>query len=240
MAGHSKWANIQHRKNKVDAQRGKAFTKLIRLITVAARMGGPDPSMNPRLRDAVLKAKSANMPNDTIDRAIKKGAGDVDGAGMEEIIYEGYGPEGVAVMVECLTDNRNRTAGDVRHAFTKCGGNLGTNGSVSYLFTKQGQMSFPKGTDENIIMEVALENGAEDVTINTDGSIDVVVVPSNFAQLKDALDTKGLKTDYADIAMEASIYVKLDEEAAEKLQRLISMLEELDDVQSVYSNEEVL
>lgn len=239
MAGHSKWANIQHRKNKVDKQRSKIFTKIIRLITVAARIGGGDPEMNPRLRDAVLKAKSVNMPNDNIDRAIKKGAGGGDDAQMEEIIYEGYGPAGVAVMVECLTDNRNRTVGDVRHAFTKCGGNLGTNGSVAYLFTKQGQISFPKGTSEDAVMEIALENGAEDVTVNEDGSIDVVVAPAGFASLKNALDARNLKAQYADIAMEASIYVPLDLEQAEKLHRLQDMLEELDDVQNVYSNEEI-
>lgn len=239
MAGHSKWANIQHRKGKVDKQRSKIFTKIIRLITVAAKLGGGDPDMNPRLRDAVLKAKSVNMPNDNIDRAIKKGAGGSDDSAMEEIVYEGYGPAGVAVMVECLTDNRNRTVGDVRHAFTKTGGNLGTTGSVSYLFTKQGQISFAKGTNEDAVMEIALEHGAEDVTVNEDGSIDVIAPPASFATLKQALDSKNLNSQYADIAMEASLYVPLDLEAAQKLQKLRDMLEELDDVQNVYSNEEI-
>jgi len=239
MAGHSKWANIQHRKKKVDAKRGKIFTKIIRLITVAARVGGADPDANPRLREAIIKAKAVNMPNDNIDRAIKKGAGEAGGADMEEILYEGYGPAGVAVMVECLTDNRNRTVSEVRHAFSKSGGNLGTSGSVAYLFTKQGQISFASGTDEDAVMEVALEEGAEDVTVNDDGSIDVVTAADDFAKIKDALDAKGLEADYADLSMAASLNVPLELEAAEKLQRLIDVLEDLDDVQNVFSNAEM-
>lgn len=239
MAGHSKWANIQHKKKKVDAKRGKVFTKIIRLITVAARMGGADPDANPRLREAIIKAKAANMPNDNIDRAIKKGAGDAGGADMEEIVYEGYGPAGVAVMVECLTDNRNRTVSEVRHAFSKSGGNLGTSGSVAYLFSKQGQICFANGADEDSVMEVALEEGAEDVTVNEDGSIDVVTAAEDFVKIKEAMDTKGLDAEFAELSMVASLNVPLELETAEKLQRLIDVLEDLDDVQNVFSNAEM-
>lgn len=239
MAGHSKWANIQHRKARQDKKRGKIFTKLIREITVAARMGGGDSDANPRLRDAIVKGKAANMPNETIERAVKKGAGGLEGANMDSLIYEGYGPGGVAVMVECLTDNRNRTVAEVRHAFSKCGGNLGTDGSVSYLFTKQGQMVFANGTDEDAVMEVALEEGADDVTVNEDGTIDVVIPPQNFASVKEAMDAKGLKSEFADISMVASNNLAVDQELAEKIMRLQDLLEDSDDVQNVYSNAEI-
>ena len=239
MAGHSKWANIQHKKKKVDAKRGKVFTKIIRLITVAARMGGADPASNPRLREAVIKAKAANMPNDNIDRAIKKGAGDADGSVMEEITYEGYGAGGVAMMVECLTDNRNRTVAEVRHAFSKSGGNLGTDGSVAYLFSKQGQMSFAKGADEEKIMEVGLECGADDIINNDDGTIDVTVAPEHFADLKEAFEKQQLETEYADISMVAATNITVDKDTAEKVLRLQDILEDLDDVQNVYSNADI-
>lgn len=239
MAGHSKWANIQHRKGKQDAKRGKLFTKLIRVITVAARMGGADPQGNPRLRDAIAKARIANMTNDTIDRAIKKGIGGADGNEMVEVTYEGYGPAGVAVMVECLTDNKNRTVAEVRHAFTKCGGNLGTDGSVAYLFTRQGQMSFDKGAPEEQIMNIALETGADDIVVNDDGSIDVVIPPEAFNDVKTAMQAQGLEPVYADISMNAATQVQLDKDTAEKMLRLQDMLEEMDDVQEVYSNADI-
>ena len=240
MAGHSKWANIQHRKKKQDAKRGHLFTKLIKGITVAARMGGGDANANPRLRDAISKAKLANMTNDTIDRAVKKGAGGLDGANVEEIVYEGYGPGGVAVIVECLTDNRNRTGAEVRHAFSKCGGNLGTDGSVSYLFSKQGQMSFSAGTNEDTVMHIALEAGADDVIINDDKSIDLICMPENFDVIKDALLKQKLEPNYAAISMSASLSVNLDDkEIAEKMLKLQEMLDDLDDVQEVYTNAEI-
>lgn len=240
MAGHSKWANIQHRKKKQDAKRGQLFTKLIRGLTIAARAGGGDPSTNPRLRDAISKAKAGNMTNDTIERAVKKGAGGLEGADVEEVMYEGYGPAGVAIMVECLTDNRNRTVGEVRHAFTKCGGNLGTDGSVSYLFKKQGQLSFASSADEDTIMTIALEAGADDVIVNDDGSIDVVTIPENFDAVRDAMIAHKLEPQYAEITMNAANEVLLsDKEAAEKMVKLQDMLEDLDDVQNVYSNADI-
>ncbi|CAN5211589.1 YebC/PmpR family DNA-binding transcriptional regulator [soil metagenome] len=239
MAGHSKWANIQHRKGKQDAKKGKLFTKLIRAITSAARMGGADPSASPRLRDAIDEARGANMTNDTIDRAIKRGVGDQDGAQLEEVTYEGYGPSGVAVMVECLTDNRNRTVAEVRHAFSKCGGNLGTDGSVAYLFTKRGQFTFAPGNNEDHIMEIALEAGADDVQSNEDGSIDVLTTPEDFSTVKAALQQAGLSADGATITQLASLQVSLDKESAEKMLRLVDMLEDLDDVQQVYSNADI-
>ncbi len=238
MAGHSKWANIRHRKGAQDAKRGKIFTKLIREITVAAKTGGGDPASNPRLRTAIDKALGQNMTKDTIDRAIKRGSGDVDGDNFEEIRYEGYGIAGVAVMVDCLTDNRNRTVSDVRHAFTKRGGNLGTDGSVSYLFTKQGILSYPTGSDEDQIMEVALEAGAEDVSTNDDGSIDVITTPEDFVDVKEAMVAAGLEPENADITMTPSTTVSLELEDAQKIMALIDMLEDLDDVQNVYSNAE--
>ena len=216
MAGHSKWANIQHRKNAQDARRGKLFTKLIREITVSARMGGGDANSNPRLRTAVDKALTANMTRDTIDRAIKRGVGGLDGADMEEIRYEGYGPGGVAVLVECLTDNRNRTVGEVRHAFTKCGGNLGTDGSVSYLFSKKGILTFAPGSDEERIMENALEAGAEDVKTNEDGSIDVLAAPEDFAAVKATMLNHKLEPAQAEVTMLPAIYVELEGEMQKK------------------------
>lgn len=237
MAGHSKWANIRHRKGAQDAKRGKIFTKLIREITVSAQ-GGGDIDANPRLRAAVDKALSNNMTRDTIDRAIKRGAGDVDKDNYEELRYEGYGAGGVAVMVDCMTDNRNRTAGEVRHAFSKKGGNLGTDGSVAYLFTKQGVLSYAAGCDEDRIMEVALEAGAEDVLGHDDGSIDVISAPEEFVNVKEAMIEAGLAPENADVTMTPSTTVELTLEDAEKVVAMIDMLEDLDDVQNVYTNAE--
>ena len=239
MAGHSKWANIRHRKSAQDAKRGKIFTKLIREITVAARMGGGDPAANPRLRAAIDKALSHNMPKDTIERAIKKGIGATDGASYEEIRYEGYGPGGVAVMVDCLTDNRNRTVAEVRHVFTKAGGNLGTDGSVAYLFSKAGVINFPAGADEDAIMEAALEAGAEDVVVDDDGSIEVLTTPEDFENVRQALSDAGLQPESAEVTMRASTSVSLDSGDAEKMIRLLERLEDLDDVQQVYSNADI-
>lgn len=239
MAGHSKWHNIQHRKGAQDAKRGKLFTKLIREIVVAAKMGGGDADANPRLRAAIDKALAGNMTKDTITRAVKRGAGGDDGADMMETRYEGYGPGGVAVLVDCLTDNKNRTVADVRHAFTKCGGNLGTEGSVAYLFTKTGIMTFTKNHDEEKIMEIALETGAEDIISHQDGSIDVVTTPENFFAVKQALVEANLTPESAEISMIASIDVAIDEEQATKMLRLNDMLEDLDDVQNVYSNADI-
>jgi len=236
MAGHSKWANIRHRKGKQDAKRGKLFTRLIREITVAARLGGGDASANPRLRAAVDNALSNNMPKDTIERAVKKGAGGQDGDNYDEIRYEGYGPGGIAVMVDCMTDNRNRTVGEVRHAFTKCGGNLGTDGSVSYMFTKVGQLSFPEEAGEDAVMEAALEAGAEDVIVNEDQSIEVLTDPDVFSDVKAAMDGAGLVAENAEITMRPDTNTDLDANEAQKMIRLLDMLEELDDVQKVYSN----
>jgi YebC/PmpR family DNA-binding regulatory protein len=239
MAGHSKWANIKHRKAAQDKQRGKMWTKLIREVTVAARESGGDPGANPRLRLAMDKAFGANMPRDTVERAIKRGAGGMEGENYEEIRYEGYGPGGVAVMVDCMTDNRNRTASDVRHAFTKRGGNLGTDGSVAYLFTKQGVISLPPGTDEDAVMDAALEAGADDVTTYDDGALDVMTAPDAFAAVKDALTQAGFDTDAAEITYNAAILVELERDAAEKLLKMIDMLEDLDDVQDVYHNADI-
>ncbi len=239
MAGHSKWANIRHRKGAQDAKRGKIFTRLIRELTVATRMGGPDASANPRLRAAIDNALSNNMPKDTIERAIKRGSGAADGADLEEIRYEGYGPNGVAVMVDCMTDNRNRTVAEVRHAFSKCGGNLGTSGSVAYLFSNQGIISFASGADEDAIMEAALEAGAEDVVSNEDGSVDVLTTPEAFGEVKDALETAGLAAENAEVTMQASTNVSLGEDDAGKMIRLLDMLEDLDDTQKVYSNADI-
>jgi YebC/PmpR family DNA-binding regulatory protein len=239
MAGHSKWANIQHRKNAQDAKRGKLFTKLIREITVAARMGDPDPNSHPRLRLAMDKALAGNMNKDTIERAIKRGSGAQDGDNFEEIRYEGYGPGGVAVMVDCMTDNRNRTVAEVRHAFTKAGGNLGTDGSVAYQFAKTGVLSFPTGSDEDQIMEAALEAGAHDVISNDDGSIDVLTEPDQFVGIKEAMVAAKLKPEQAEVTMRASISTPLDIDDAEKMVRLLDTLEDLDDVQDVYSNADI-
>ncbi|MEN9916531.1 MAG: hypothetical protein RLY40_463 [Pseudomonadota bacterium] len=237
MAGHSKWANIQHRKNKQDAKRGKLFTKLIREITVAARMGGGDLNTNPRLRLAVDKALTANMTRDTIDRATKRGAGGLDGAQMEEIRYEGYGPKGVAVLVDTLTDNRNRTVAEVRHAFSKSGGNLGTTGSVAYLFSKKGVITFPPDAEEERILEVALEAGAEDAITYPDKSIDILLEESQLASLSKLYQDKGLNFANNEVTWLASTKVELNAEDQEKLESLIELLEDLDDVQNVYTNQ---
>ncbi|MCW8982565.1 MAG: YebC/PmpR family DNA-binding transcriptional regulator [Gammaproteobacteria bacterium] len=236
MAGHSKWANIKHRKASQDAKRGKIFTKLIREITVAAKMGGGEQENNPRLRDVVSKALTANMTRDTIDRAIKRGAGDVDGENYDEIRYEGYGPSGVAVLVDCLTDNRNRTVADVRYAFTRAGGNLGTDGSVAYLFSKTGMLTFAAGSDEDAIMEAAMEAGAEDIETADDGSIEVTTSAEDFTAIKEALVAVGFEPDSADVIMKPSTSIDLDLENAEKVMRLVDVLEDLDDVQNVYTN----
>lgn len=237
MAGHSKWANIKHRKAAQDAKRGKIFTKLIREITVAARMGGGEPADNPRLRAAVDKALGQNMTRDTIDRAIKRGAGGDDDANMEEITYEGYGKGGVAVLVETMTDNVNRTVAEVRHAFSKFAGNLGTSGSVAFLFSKRGEIFFEPGVDEDKLMEVALEAGAEDVEENDDGSFLVITTPDKqFGDVIDALREAGLEFADAEVTMHPSTEAELDADTAETVQKMIDMLEDLDDVQNVYTN----
>ncbi|MGY5453121.1 YebC/PmpR family DNA-binding transcriptional regulator [Agarivorans sp. MS3-6] len=239
MAGHSKWANIKHRKAAQDAKRGKIFTKFIRELTVAAREGGSDPDANPRLRAAIDKALSNNMTRDTVNRAVQRGAGELDGQQLETVIYEGYGPGGTAVLVETMTDNRNRTVSSVRHAFSKSGGNLGTDGSVGYLFEKKGIISYPAGTDEERVMDAALESGADDVTTNDDGSIDVFTSPNEFGEVKDALDASGLLAVHSEVTMIASTHAELDAATAPKLIRLIDMLEDDDDVQEVYHNGEI-
>jgi len=236
MAGHSKWANIKHRKASQDAKRGKIFTKLIREITVAAKMGGGEQENNPRLRDVVSKALTANMTRDTIDRAIKRGAGDVDGENYDEIRYEGYGPNGVAVLVDCLTDNRNRTVAEVRHAFSKAGGNLGTDGSVAYLFSKIGLMTFSADSDEDAVMDAAMEAGAEDIETAEDGTIEVTTAWEGFITVKEAMIAAGFEPETGDVIMKPSTSVDLDFENAEKVMRLVDVLEDLDDVQNVYSN----
>ncbi|MGI2091890.1 YebC/PmpR family DNA-binding transcriptional regulator [Shewanella oncorhynchi] len=239
MAGHSKWANIKHRKAAQDAKRGKLFTKFIRELTVAAREGGSDPDSNPRLRVAIDKALGGNMTRDTVERAIKRGAGELEGQQLETILYEGYGPGGTAVMVETMTDNRNRTVSGVRNAFSKSGGNLGTDGSVSYLFTKRGVLSYAPGTDEDALMEAALEAGAEDIVSYDDGAVDVFTDPVDFYMVKEALDNAHFVADNAEIAMIASTKAELDLETAEKFMRLIDTLEDHDDVQEVYHNAEI-
>ncbi len=239
MAGHSKWANIQHRKNAQDAKRGKLFTKLIREINVAAKMGGSDLGSNPRLRLAVDKALGGNMTKDTIDRAIKKGAGELEDVAYEENRYEGYGVNGVAIMVDTMTDNRNRTVSEVKHAFTKYGGNMGTQGSVSYLFEKQGIINYPAGTDEDQVMEAALEAGAEDILTSDDGSIEVLTTEETFVDVKEALAAAGLTAEHSEVTMRAGIAVELDVEQGQKLLKLIDVLEDLDDVQEVYTNAEI-
>ncbi|HZZ92974.1 MAG TPA: YebC/PmpR family DNA-binding transcriptional regulator [Usitatibacter sp.] len=235
MAGHSKWANIQHRKGRQDAKRGKVFTRLIKEVTVAARMGGGDPNMNPRLRLAMDKATGENMPKDNIERAIKRGVGGLDGANYEEIRYEGYGPSGAAVIVDCLTDNRTRTVADVRHAFTKYGGNLGANGSVAFLFRHVGQLMYAPGTDEDKLMEAALEAGAEDVVTHEDGSIEVITGPYEFAGVKAALERAGLKAELAEVTMKPSSETEMSADDGAKMQKLLDALESLDDVQDVYT-----
>lgn len=237
MAGHSKWANIKRHKGAQDARRGKIFTKLIREITVAARSGGGgDPNANPRLRAAVDKAYDNNMTKDTIERAIKRGTGELDGASYEEVSYEGYGPGGVAVYVECQTDNRNRTAGEVRHAFSKHGGNLGQDGTVAYLFKKLGVLTYAPGVGEDKLLEAALEAGADDVVTHGDGSVDVVVAPEQFIGVRAVLTKAGLAPAVAEITYRASVAAKLEGDDAEKMLKLLDVLEDLDDVQNVFSN----
>jgi YebC/PmpR family DNA-binding regulatory protein len=240
MAGHSKWANIQHRKGAQDKKRGKLFTKLIREITVAAKMGGGDIASNPRLRLAVDKAKGQSMPKDNIDRAIKRGSGDADGDDFQEIRYEGYGPGGSAVMVDCLTDNLNRTVAEVRHAFSKFGGNLGTDGSVNYLFNHVGQLMFTSDNDEDVIMEAAIDAGAEDVIVDdNDQSIEVLTEPSDFEEVRDKIIAAGLQPENAELTMRASTSAELDAKAAGSMIKMLEMLEDLDDVQQVYSNADI-
>jgi len=239
MAGHSKWANIKHRKAAQDAKRGKIFTKLIRELVVAAKQGGPEPDDNPRLRAAVDKALGANMTRDTIDRAIARGAGTNDADNMEELTYEGYAPGGVAVLIEAMTDNRNRTVAEVRHAFSKRGGNLGTDGSVAYLFTRKGQISFAPGADEEQILDIALEAGAEDLESNDDGSVDVITPWEDFGAVKQALEEAGLEPAGGEVTMIASTTVELDAGGAETIMGLVDMLEDLDDVQNVYTNADI-
>jgi YebC/PmpR family DNA-binding regulatory protein len=236
MAGHSKWANIQHRKGAQDAKRGKLFTRLIREITVAARMGGSDPATNPRLRAAIDKALGSNMTKDVIERASKRGAGELEGAAYEEVRYEGYGPNGIAIMVDCMTDNRNRTVAEVRHVFSKRGGNMGTDGCVAFMFNQKGIISLAPGLDEDAVMEVALEAGAEDIVTNDDGSIDVFTTPDEYAVVKDALDAAGFEAQSAEVTMHPDNTVSLELDDAQKAIAMIEAFEELDDVQQVYSN----
>jgi YebC/PmpR family DNA-binding regulatory protein len=236
MAGHSKWANIKHKKAATDAKRGKIFTRLIKEITVAARLGGGDTSMNPRLRLAVDKAYDNNMPKDTIERATRRGAGELEDVAYEEIRYEGYGINGAAVIVDCMTDNRTRTVADVRHAFSKHGGNLGTDGSVAFLFKHCGQILFPPGTDENRLLEAALDAGAEDVITNDDGSLEVVTGPYDFLAVKDALGKAGFKPEFAEVTMKPSTEVIMAGDDAVRMQKLLDAIESLDDVQDVYTN----
>ena len=236
MAGHSKWANIRYRKGVQDARRGKLFTKSIREITVAARTGGGDPAYNPRLRSALDKALDVNMTRDTIERAIQRGTGELEGAHYEEVRYEGYGPGGAAVMVDCQTDNHTRTVGDVRRAFVKHGGHLGTDGSVAYLFKRLGVLHYAPGTNEDKVMEAALEAGADDVVTGGDGSIEVLTAPESFAAVVEAMNKPGLKPDHAEVTQRAAIDVTLAGDDAEKTWKLIEALEDLDDVQHVYSN----
>jgi YebC/PmpR family DNA-binding regulatory protein len=236
MAGHSKWANIQHRKGRQDNKRGKIFTRLIKEITVAARLGGGDGGGNPRLRLAVDKAYDNNMTKDTIQRAIQRGTGGLDGANYEEIRYEGYGINGAAIIVDCLTDNRVRTVAEVRHAFSKYGGNLGTDGSVAFMFKHCGQLFFAPGTDENKLIEAALDAGAEDVINNDDGSLEVITGPHDFMAVKDALARAGFKPELAEVTMKPAAEVEFTGEDAEKMQKLLDAIESLDDVQEVFTN----
>ena len=236
MAGHSKWANIKHKKAATDAKRGKIFTRLIKEITVAARLGGADASMNPRLRLAMDKATGQNMPKDTIERAIKRGSGDLEGVSYEEIRYEGYGIGGAAVIVDCMTDNRTRTVADVRHAFSKYGGNLGTDGSVAFLFRHCGQIVFAPGTDEAKVMDAAIDAGADDVVSHDDGSVEVVTGPYDFVAVKDALAGKGFKSEFAEVTMKALADIELEDEDALKMRKLLDALESLDDVQEIYTS----
>jgi len=236
MAGHSKWANIQHRKGRQDAKRGKLFTRLIKEITVASKLGGADPGTNPRLRMAMDKASDANMPKDTVSKAIARGAGGLDGANYEEIRYEGYGIGGAAVIVDCMTDNRTRTVAEVRHAFSKNGGNLGTDGSVTFMFKHCGQFLFAPGAPEEQIMDAAIEAGAEDVASDDEGGVEVICAPGDFATLKQSFDAAGLKADVAEITMKPLNETELAGDDAAKMQKLLDALENLDDVQQVFTN----
>jgi YebC/PmpR family DNA-binding regulatory protein len=236
MAGHSKWANIQHRKGRQDEKRGKIWTKLIKEITVAAKLGGGDLTTNPRLRLAVDKAKDSNMPNDNVQRAIQRGTGSLEGVNYEEIRYEGYGINGAAIIVDCLTDNRTRTVAEVRHAFNKNGGNMGTEGSVAFLFKHCGQMLFAPGTNENQLMEVALDAGADDVIAHDDGSLEVLTPVPDFSKVQDAIAKSGLKAELASVAMRPETEITLEGDQAESMQKLLDALENLDDVQEVFTN----
>ena len=236
MAGHSKWANIKHRKERSDAKKGKVFTRLIKEITVAARLGGGDASTNPRLRLAIDKARAENMPNDNIQRAMQRGMGELEGVSYEEIRYEGYGVGGAAIIVDCMTDNRTRTVAEVRHAFTKNGGNLGSDGSVAYLFKHCSQFVFAPGTSEDKVMEAGLDAGAEDVTKNEDGSVELICAPADFDQVKRALDKAGLKPEFAEVTMKPGTENALDGDDAAKMRKLLDALESLDDVQNVYTS----
>ncbi len=235
MAGHSRWANIRHRKDRADAKRGKVFTKVIKEVTVAAKLGGGDPGMNPRLRLALAKAQEANVPKDNIERAIKRGSGELEGVAYEEIRYEGYGTAGAAVIVDCLTDNRTRTVGEVRHAFAKNGGNLGTDGSVAFLFRHCGQFVLAPGTSEDRVMEAAVDAGAEDVLTNDDGSVEVICAPGDFEAVKGALAKAGLTPAFAEVTMKPTTEIVLKGDDAARMQRLLDALELLDDVQDVYT-----
>ncbi len=239
MAGHSKWANIQHRKKAQDARRGKLFTRLIREITVAAKTGGSDADANPSLRAAIDKAKSQSVPKDAIERAVKRGAGELEGSEYEEIRYEGYGPGGVAFIVDCLSDNRNRTVADVRHAFSKGGGNLGQSGSVAYLFDSVGVLLYPPGSDEDAVMEAALEAGADDVIAADDGSIEVLTSPDEYAAVRQAMTEAGFEPAESDLTLRASTSTELGVEDAQKVLRLVDLLESSDDVQEVYTNADI-
>ena len=235
MAGHSKWANIQHRKGRQDEKRGAAFSKIAKEITVAAKMGGGDANFNPRLRLAIDKGKAVNMPKDKIENAVKKGTGELEGVSYEEIRYEGYGIAGAAVMVDCLTDNKVRTVAEVRHAFNKYGGNMGTDGSVAFMFKHCGQLIFAPGTDEAKLMDAAIEAGAEDVTTNDDDSIEVISGPGDFLAVKDALEQAGFKPEFAEVTMKPQNETEFTGEDAAKMQKLLDVLESLDDVQEVYT-----
>lgn len=239
MAGHSKWANIQHRKGRQDKARGKLFTKLIREVTVAARIGGSDLDSNPRLRTAVDKAKSQSMPKDNIERAISKGSGEGDDFNLEEVTYEGYGPGGVAILIESMTDNRNRTVAEVRHALTKYGGNLGAEGSVSYLFKQTGLITLSGIEDEDKIVETAIELGAEDIEVNDDGSIEIMTSPNNLVDIKDALSNEEINIDIAEVTMKAATDVSINLKHAQSMMKLLDMLDDLDDIQTVHSNAEI-
>ena len=236
MAGHSKWANIQHRKGRQDAKRGKIFTKLIKEITVSARLGGGDTAMNPRLRAAVAEAKEENMPADNIIRAIKKGTGELEGVNYEEIRYEGYGINGAAIIIDCLTDNKQRAVADVRHALTKFGGNLGTDGSVAFMFKHCGSLIYAPGTSEDKVMEAALEAGADDIVTDEDGSIEVITLPNDFVAIKEAMEAAGFKAVLAEVTMKPNMETVFTGDDAVKMQKILDALEDLDDVQDVYTS----